>query len=670
MLTLMAILSSVTTAPGSWATYEPSPVYASRAPFESVRLAWVSNEHGEPCLEMWVRPTRGEDFGVQVAMDPVPLTAEAKADAVVSRYRLLEGDERPLEYRHARGGPLLPAFELMRDFLPTADTGETLLPDHLRYLGFTLVRTDRGAGARSRMYRPQVLSLDPELLIGTGRNFRDVELERIWGTENYGFSRFTRDEYDVMIDAGINLYVVDPEQEGWIHRRPVFYKRHGGWGGGGYPATFYRSNFLGEVLFQDEPGHYLRRKYQEDYKAASKIQSPNQLADEIIHMARSTHEGRGSYGSRKMMRNLQASYVDLGDMEIVEPEIPVWETLQSAAFYELKAGLDGYVLEARMYDGLYPQALNAFFDARIPCTQEATFDYYMSLFRGAARVWNGDWGIAIYGHMDQHLSAPAMRHAYDMGARYLWYWTSDHGHHMPWPEQLELTRQIRAYARAHPRLPIDELKGAATTAIVMPYGYTFGSEWVYDSLFDIPLMSHDRLNSHGVPYRDVLHVVATEMERCVREGIEFDIVVADPRVRQAGYDEIVWALEDGGVRVDRGDRIARTTPYESPQAGGRPPRLTLHTTPLRGPAPLRVGIEAIVEERDAPVRMPAGRDADGDRQYVKAYAFVDYPPGQQLVYRTHSVDCTFAEPGTYRVSVWTWDVDGRSARRELKVVAE
>ena len=41
--------------------------------------------------------------------------------------------------------------------------------------------------------------------------------------------------------------------------------------------------------------------------------------------------------------------------------------------------------------------------------------------RGAARVFDKDWGMSIYGQADPEISALGMQMAYDRGARYLFF---------------------------------------------------------------------------------------------------------------------------------------------------------------------------------------------------------------------------------------------------------
>ena len=95
---------------------------------------------------------------------------------------------------------------------------------------------------------------------------------------------------------------------------------------------------------------------------------------------------------------------------------------------------------------------------------------YHYAFLRARRRFDKDWGTSITARPIPRVSPLAVRLAYDMGARYLWYWTSDHGHHLPWPEQMELTKLIREHARAHAAASIRRPRPTLDTLILIPYG--------------------------------------------------------------------------------------------------------------------------------------------------------------------------------------------------------
>ena len=102
----------------------------------------------------------------------------------------------------------------------------------------------------------------------------------------------------------------------------------------------------------------------------------------------------------------------------------------------------------------------------------------LHLCAGQPECSGRDWGLSIYGQADPQTAPVALTMAYDRGARYLWFWSSDHGHHLPFEEQLELAAVVRDHALVHYRGDRQELLSVARDAIVLPYGYTFEiSDW-------------------------------------------------------------------------------------------------------------------------------------------------------------------------------------------------
>jgi len=173
--------------------------------------------------------------------------------------------------------------------------------------------------------------------------------------------------------------------------------------------------------------------------------------------------------------------------------------------------------------------------------------YYNAFMRGAARAWEKDWGISIYGQADTAVSPLAVTLAYDLGARYIWYWTSDHGHHLPYREQLDLTRHLRAHQKAHPRKSRKQLLRAAKVAIALPQGYVidfgFGPLWASNDF------AMDKLNDKGVPYGDVVKAAVKEAIGCLKKGESFDFIVNSRDFQPSGYDRIVHIRLDGTVET-------------------------------------------------------------------------------------------------------------------------
>lgn len=193
----------------------------------------------------------------------------------VSPLRLETGDHRFLRYQlqfpatgatlgyrdvHT-GQALVPGWSnVQEDFVPRKACSSRLaggVPETLEYLGHVLTLTWTGPAEWRAWPAVKTLALDPECLVGTGRNFKDAEGHRLAQQpkrQDYTYVEFTAADYRVMIDAGFNLFTVKPHQEACGRDRPVFYLRQPAAKPPiDYPADLYRANYLGQVMFMDEP---------------------------------------------------------------------------------------------------------------------------------------------------------------------------------------------------------------------------------------------------------------------------------------------------------------------------------------------------------------------------------------------------------------------------------
>jgi hypothetical protein len=457
------------------------------------------------------------------------------------RYIVQEPGQPPIEYVNERSGKaLLPMFDLRENLLPRA-TGQTegLLFEKGTFLGHPLVRSEiLDAQPVAPPKDVKRLILNPDLLIGTSRNFRDDGAGRKSEKDNYNYIPFTKENYEEMIAAGINYFTAKGQQIDWICRRPVFYE--------GYspridfPEELFRSNFRGLEMFIDEPACILAGEYARD---ASPVDAVKMIQAHIL-------ERRDSKGYRNL---LVETGINPGSMELIEREVPIWETYVCTSYYQLEAYPHGIVQECRWQirpgnddRGQMLQRINAEFGTNIPVEPNNLFLWCYSQMIGPARALNARWGMSIYGQAEPELRLPSMRLAYHLGASFIWFWTSDHDHHVPYTEQLALAREITDYAKSHPRPPLAELLRRAKTVIVLPYGYTLPSCWELD-MFGSYIFSLKRKNELGISYKDVLSPAVKEIEYCLKNGIPYDVVPAGKQLDASGYEQIIRIEEDGTV---------------------------------------------------------------------------------------------------------------------------
>lgn len=83
----------------------------------------------------------------------------------------------------------------------------------------------------------------------------------------------------------------------------------------------------------------------------------------------------------------------------------------------------------------------------------------------------------------------------------------------------------------------------------------------------------ERVNQKGVKYRVVMSNFFTEIERCIRLGIAFDLLWDLPGIRLSGYREVVRIREDGKVAIEQDEKQILLDQARMPaRPSGLPPR--------------------------------------------------------------------------------------------------
>ena len=221
-------------------------------------------------------------------------------------------------------------------------------------------------------------------------------------------------------------------------------------------------------------------------------------------------------------------------MRLMQWDLPSWETFYDTTFYQMKGGGNGLVHEGRYNLPAFDKAIAKASGAERAHTAHELLQYYFAFLRGGTRPFNKFWGTAIYGQCDPTIATEAVTTAYDMGARYIWFWTSDHDHHLPWNEQLALARAVKAHAQAHPRPSIYTSPRKLDTAIVIPNGYFLSLE----NLWWVRAMDKERQNETGQRYTRLLQRALKAVHECFDRHETFDITVDDGRPIE-GYGRLV-----------------------------------------------------------------------------------------------------------------------------------
>lgn len=545
------LLAAPLPAPGAHGHYKVLPAeQGAKLPFAIVDFTYGPAVPGSGVA--WELALRAEDspqarplmvLRAVTSRDPLADVAET-LQFLHYQLRIPEANET-FEYVNTHTGrALLPQWgDFVTYFVPRpvrATRRQAGLPNSCEYLGHVLTLYRTGEGAQWPEWTDlQVLRLDPELLIGTGRNFRDAEGHRLPQQpqrQNYTYVSFTPDDYEIMLDAGFNLFTVDADQEPYVRGKPVFYIRNaGGKSPLRYPADLCRSNYAGPGMFIDEPTILTIG----DKNVHDKLRYFTDAAALITKRVRAEQ----THTVDTLERQLRGQ-VSFGDMRLAWVDYPSWETVYETAWYQLAGGVAGIVHEGRYQLEEFDRHVQASTGIDRRHTAEEMFKFVYAHLRGAARHFGGDWGMSIYGQADPKLSPLAMRMAYDRGARYLWYWTSDHDHHMPWPEQLELTRALRKHIAKHARPSIRSDRPMLDKVIVLPYGYFLTLEAPGDpALWWVRELDRERQNEASQRYRRLVTRALVEVHKALDAGEEFDITVDDGR-EPVGYRRVVRITDE------------------------------------------------------------------------------------------------------------------------------
>lgn len=447
---------------------------------------------------------------------------------VVLRYQLrVPATGECYEYVERFSGlALLPAWaDFPRHFFPHASPGSAApegLPESVELLGQVWTQHYRRTNAPwSPWTDVRRLVLDRELLVGNSRPFKDREGARLPQKpqrQDYHYVPYSEADVRAMIEAGFNLFTVQPEQEAWVRGEAVFYHRAPPVQ---FPADLYRANFLGPVMFMDEPSILMVG----DTNVHRTLRYFADAAALIEKRTRVTYEGAGPYGSWHLHQALEKAGVNLGDLRVQQVEIPSWETLHETTFYQMRGGGAGLVHEGRYQLPEFDRAVQKFTGRPRAHTPRELLEYHYAFLRGGTQPFGKHWGTAIYGQCDPQIAPLALRLAYDAGARYLWFWSSDHEHHVPWLEQLALARQLRAHEQQHPRGSIFRQPPRARVALAIPEGYFLS----LDNLWWVRVLDREGQNEASQRYQRLMRRALLAMQECWDRGRSFDVVVDDGR---------------------------------------------------------------------------------------------------------------------------------------------
>lgn len=658
----------------------------------TLNLGPVEPSTGKTCQWLALQATKvnGQRFAVWILGRAFPPRTLEAAAAVTARYLFQEGEAPPQEFAHRfTGAPVLPTLGAWEFLWPRPDQvpfRDSFAAPNVVWLGHRYVlETTKRDSAFPSPPTPRRQDLLPDVLVGVPSNSRTKDDTRRYDGSDYEMVRLTRENYAEMIRAGMNCFRVDAEQAGWLADKPVFY-----WGVGGadvpFPESFFRSTYLGPALFLDEPAvhtrdYVVRPKLAKD-PALRRTLTPQTMLCEFTNLFHETVAKGAPWGLVNGLRS--RSDVDLGTMNFPQRNLYSWETMIASAAWQLTAEPDGgpraIVFEppGRLGTRRTLPEMNMAYGCHLPPTDPASLaGVIFGFLRGAARAADKDWGVSIYGAVDRADAPWLLTHAYDLGATHFFFWDNYQLACVPYGECLALARHLQAHVQSRPDRDRTRLKRAAEVAILLPPGYDLGHTHTgRGNLWGLNELNLERTNRHGVRYRQVMGNFFTEIERCLRLGVAFDLLWDLDGLKLVGYREEVRVREDGRVEITTdGRRTLRKGPRIPERPTGKSPQLFLELSGGESERPRSSTARAQVTEGSAAVYYTPGADRHGVYQNTLVLWELFGPEAEDyrqlsgrvispLAHGVHSAavetQFTIEQPGRYRLRAATTDLAGRS----------
>ena len=632
-------------------------------------------------IELTFARSNGERYRLWMLVDHLPGPSGHPA---VARYVWSEPQwQTPLEYVNRKTGlallPRIPTWSYgWPQGLPDSLTNAERFPQQVHFQGYPFKLTKTSRGVDVAVPKAKVLQLNPDLIIFTINSFRYLGPAR-WhlpqGEAPYSkdkYRRLTANDVREMMAVGFNLFndghrsrkVLD------LWREPVFVLDTAR----PWPQLLYRSNYHSYRWHINEPASR-RSSIFNDKPDVIATWSPKDLAQNLeshIESLMTTWLGFG------LWRRLESKH-GLGNLDRYQEPICSWDNDAGTAWYQMAGQAGGFVKEK---GGLASnlRLLNMVYGCEIPNTQANAFGLGTAVLRGAARSHNKVWGVSVYGSVDMATQLAGLEYAYRRGATHFWFWSGWPDIDLDWPHfyKLFMVDQLQNIAKRHGPRDMQALLRAAKVAVVLPYGYTMGSD---GTMLDTSWMHTERTNTHGLKIRQVLHNAYVEAEGLLRAGIEFDVVV-DRRFDAEGYEQLIYILEDAKVRVERHGKVEL---LDGPRVPVRPyfgPRPRISAELARRPR--FVGDQGLITVRventsgDTTWRNP--RPYGADRKWQCAFRRLFRPDGllrrgRVAVESSNATKTVLSGrltlddldvPGTYRLQLITIDEFSRSAETWLE----
>ena len=198
------------------------------------------------------------------------------------------------------------------------------------------------------------------------------------------------------------------------------------------------------------------------------------------------------------------------------------------------------------------------------------------------------------------------------------------------------------------------------------------------NLWGLDELNLERLNREGVKYRQVMRNFFTEIERCLRLGVAFDLLWDMDGLNLSGYREVVRIREDGKVAVGQvGDHTLHSQARPPVRPQGTPPQLTVELLSGQDQSEGEITARATVAEGSSAVYYTTGTDEQGISNNVvvswelygpeeTGYRFLYWENAKSRIVRRSSseyqaeIDFSLNTIGDYRLRVATADLAGHT----------
>lgn len=371
------------------------------------------------------------------------------------------------------------------------------------------------------------------------------------------FGDFDFGQLPAMVDAGINeigaviefmtkdgrrqqelrrdfVNAVKPYGIRYYHSVPTYKDPYGVIPPGAEPED---PNFVSGALWLDEPYVYFRAEGAADLVSASRA-----YVSKIEDMLVSERRGPMCGGCGR------------------SAPLVVANTVESVAWYDLRAGADGFWVEGFGGTALNQiHFFNEYFNLDIPETPENYIRLIAAFERGAANHFGKVWGYGVYSGLPSDLREMTLEGLYDRGATYFFFWANHADATLATEEVISLARHLTDYAQSH--VPA---KTRATAAILMPAGYHIpggiycsglllirddcirakGAVYLGGDLWNtLPAIASAKRHDVNPEHAEVLRALGEAIKEALASGEEFDILVNDESLKPGyvdRYERVVW----------------------------------------------------------------------------------------------------------------------------------